>query len=59
MPPPEVGYEIHDASGAVTSQLEIAWPRQQLGVAIAEADLNAASKAGWKVWTMIDALELC
>lgn len=54
---PEVGYDIQNAAKAVVANLEIAWPREKTGIAISAADQDAARKAGWKVYSMIEALE--
>lgn len=54
---PEVGVDVLDASGAVVANLEIAWPERRVGVAIQEEDIEAGNKAGWRVWSMIDALQ--
>ncbi|EAR22190.1 HNH endonuclease signature motif containing protein [Nitrococcus mobilis] len=53
---PEVSYDVQDATKAVVANLEIAWPREKMGVAISAADRDAARKAGWKAFSMIDAL---
>lgn len=53
---PEVGYDVQNAAKAVVANLEIAWPREKIGVAISAADQDAARKAGWKVYSMIEAL---
>jgi hypothetical protein len=54
---PEVGVDILDATDAIVANLEIAWPERRVGVAIQEEDIEAGNKAGWRVWSMIDALQ--
>lgn len=54
---PEVGVDVQDKSHAVVAELEIAWPDTRVGVAISKEDLEAAGRAGWRVWSMIDALQ--
>ena len=54
---PEVGLDVQDGSHAVVASLELAWPNSRVGVAISDKDNEAARKAGWRVWTMIEALQ--
>ncbi len=54
---PEIGYDIKSDLGEVIGNLEIAWPQKMRGVAIAEEDREAAEKAGWRVLSMMDALD--
>ncbi|BCO31187.1 HNH endonuclease [Thiohalobacter sp. COW1] len=54
---PEVGLDVQDSSYAVVANLELAWPETRIGIAISEEDREAARKAGWSVWTMIEALQ--
>jgi hypothetical protein len=56
-PPPEVGYELQRRDGAIAAQLELAWPRRRVGVAVSDEDLEAARAFGWQVYSMPDALE--
>lgn len=53
---PEIGYDIKSDLGEVIGNLEIAWPQKMRGVAISEADRKAAEKAGWRVLSMMGAL---
>lgn len=55
--PPEVGVDVQDSTHAVVAELEIAWPDSKVGVAISDDDREAARKAGWHVWSMVDALQ--
>lgn len=55
--PPEVGFDVQDHSQAVVANLELAWPRAKLGVAIDDEDRENARQQGWTVYTMIAALE--
>lgn len=55
--PPEVGYDVQNETKAVVAELEIAWPREKFGVAIATNDIEAARRAGWTALTMKEALE--
>ncbi|KAA6185300.1 HNH endonuclease [Thiohalocapsa marina] len=57
LPPPWIGYELQDTTWQVVAQLELAWPSQRMGVAIAKDDLIAARKQGWQAWSMVEALE--
>ena len=57
MPPPRIGYEINDATQGLVAELELAWPGRRMGVAISDQDVIAANKKGWRVWSMIEALE--
>ena len=57
MQPPWIGYEINDLNLGVVAELELAWPGRRLGVAIADQDVIAAQKKGWRVCSMIEALE--
>jgi len=54
---PEIGLDIQDAKSAVVANLEIAWPKARVGVAISDEDRAAAEAAGWRVWQMMGALQ--
>ena len=54
---PEVGLDVQDGRSAVVANLEVAWPRAKVGVAITDEDRHAAETAGWRVWEMIAALQ--
>ena len=56
-PVPEVGFDVTDERGEVVANLEVAWPQERRGVAIDESDRTAACKAGWRVQSMMEALE--
>lgn len=47
--PPEVGYPVESTGRTTKAVLELAWPSQTRGVAIAPADIEAARKLGWSV----------
>lgn len=46
---PEVGYEVCKPDQSVAAELEIAWPDKRRGIALSDADLQAASELGWHV----------
>lgn len=46
-PVPEIGLDIKDAKGKVVAELEIAWERARVGVAISAEDRQGAEHAGW------------
>jgi hypothetical protein len=54
---PEVGYELQANDEAIIAELELAWPESKVGVAIGEEDKAVAEKAGWEIWSMIDAID--
>ena len=56
-PAPEIGYDIENERSEVIANLEIAWPGRRAGVAISEADRAAAQKVGWRVQSMMEALD--
>ena len=53
---PEVGEELQDERGRVVAELELAWPLRKVGIAVDKADAVAATKLGWKVYSMRHAL---
>lgn len=53
---PEVGGDVQDQKGKVVAELELAWPHQKVGVAVDKEDAVAATKCGWKVYSMRHAL---
>ena len=55
--PPEVGYEIHEPDGRIIGQLELAWPFERFGIAIAEEDIRIARGQGWQVLSMREAAD--
>ena len=54
---PDIGLDLQDSSGAVIAYLDLAWPKDKVGIAIDENDRAAASKAGWVVYSPIEALD--
>lgn len=53
---PEVGEELQNQGGRVVAELELAWPIKKVGVAVDKEDAIAATKLGWKVYSMRHAL---
>jgi hypothetical protein len=53
---PEVGEELQDERGRVVAELELAWPIKKVGIAVDKDDAVAATKLGWKVYSMRHAL---
>lgn len=53
---PEVGEEIQNDNDEVVAELELAWPLKKVGVAIDKTEAIAATKLGWKVYSMRYAL---
>jgi hypothetical protein len=56
VPLPEVGEEIQNENDEIVAMLELAWPLKKIGIAIDMNDADTASKLGWKVYSMKDAL---
>ncbi|PMR72082.1 HNH endonuclease [Billgrantia endophytica] len=57
LPVPEVGLDLQDDREEVKGMLELAWPRQRLGIAINERDRLHAERLGWKVFSVHEALD--
>lgn len=53
---PEVGEEIENNKQEVVAELELAWPLKKVGIAIDKPEAIAATKQGWKVYSMRHAL---
>jgi hypothetical protein len=53
---PEVGEEIKSNKHEVVAELELAWPLKKVGIAIDKPEAIAATKQGWKVYSMRHAL---
>jgi hypothetical protein len=53
---PEIAHEIRNVKGEVVAELELAWPLKKVGVAIDKSDAIAATKFGWKIYSMRYAL---
>ena len=53
---PEVGEEIQNDKQEVVTELELSWPLKKVGVAVDKTSALAASKQGWKVYSMRHAL---
>ncbi|MEI6896699.1 MAG: HNH endonuclease [Psychromonas sp.] len=58
LPMPEVGLEVSNDQHEVVSELELAWPMKKVGVAVDRDSAIAATKVGWKVFSMRHALSL-
>ncbi len=56
LPMPDVGLEVTNEQNEVVSELELAWPLKKVGVAVDKDSAVAASKVGWKVFSMRHAL---
>lgn len=56
LPMPEVGLEVTNEAHEVVSELELAWPMKKVGVAVDKDSAIAATKVGWKVFSMRHAL---
>ncbi|MBB3190009.1 HNH endonuclease [Halomonas cerina] len=56
-PLPKVGLDIQDGRDAIIANLELAWPSQQIGIAISEADAISAKEQGWRVYRVQLALD--
>ena len=56
LPMPEVGLEVTNEAHEVVSELELAWPMKKVGVAVDKDSAIAATKVGWKVYSMRHAL---
>ncbi|WP_372614671.1 HNH endonuclease [Halomonas sp.] len=57
LPVPEVGLDLQDDTDEVKGMIELAWPRQRLGIAINERDRMHAERLGWKVFSVHEALD--
>jgi len=55
--PPVVGYEVQGSHGRVVAELELAWPGRRSGIALRKDDIEAASAEGWRVQSIMDALQ--
>lgn len=53
---PEVGEEVQNSKSEVVAELELAWPLKKVGVAINKPEAVAATKQGWKVYSMRHAI---
>ena len=51
-PPPEVGFELVGAEGAVLAEAELGWPAHRIAVLLAnqQADVAAFEAAGWQAF---------
>ena len=53
---PEIGYDVWNEKSEIVANLELAWPKEKTGVAVSEEDRVAAIRAGWRVYSMMEAL---
>jgi hypothetical protein len=49
---PEVGEKIENNKHEFVAELELAWPLKKVGIAIDKPEAIAATKQGWKVYSM-------
>lgn len=56
VPYPEIAERIQNSSNETVAELELAWPLKKVGVAVDKSDAIAATKLGWKVYSMRHAL---
>lgn len=56
-PLPEVGVDIQDEREVIVANLELAWPRHRIGIAISEEDAIAAKQQKWRVYSVYGALD--
>lgn len=54
---PEVGFYIANQYSEVGVRVELAWPDQKLGVAIAQNDIDDARECGWRLLTASEFLD--
>lgn len=53
---PHVGEDIKNNKKEIVAGLELAWPLKKVGIAIEKSEAIAASKQGWKIYSMRHAL---
>ncbi|MCF1182630.1 HNH endonuclease [Marichromatium gracile] len=56
-PLPEVGLDIQDERGTIVANIELAWPKAGVGIAISEADASAAKAENWRIYSVEKCLE--
>lgn len=56
-PLPEVGLDIQDHRAVVVANLELAWPKMHVGVAISPEDAKEAREQGWRVFGVAQCLD--
>ena len=49
--------DIFETKSEIIAELELAWPEQKIGIAIGEQDREQAIESGWRIYTMIEAIE--
>ena len=53
-PLPDQPFELEGPRGEVLAQAELAWPKQQLAVALKPGDIQLFTAAGWRCWSLED-----
>lgn len=53
--PPEIGFEFADSRGAVTAEVEAAWPRKKQGIVLTASD--KPQEPGWYFFTLEQVIE--
>ena len=53
---PEVGQKVLNQKKESVAELELSWPYKKIGIAIDKSEAVAATKVGWKVYSMRHAL---
>ncbi|OLO09863.1 hypothetical protein BTW10_17745 [Chromohalobacter japonicus] len=56
-PLPEVGLDIQDERQAIVANLELAWPKAGVGIAISEVDASATKAENWRIYSVEKCLE--
>jgi hypothetical protein len=57
LPRPVTAYDLRDTRGTPIAHLELAWPRQQVGVAIAADARKQANTLSWRTLSLREALD--
>lgn len=56
-PLPEVGLDIQDSQQSIVANLELAWPKRKVAVAISGEDSAGAREQGWRVFNVANCLD--
>ena len=56
IPMPDIGWEVSNELHEVVCELELAWPLKKVGIAVEKDSAVAATREGWKVFSMRHAL---
>lgn len=54
IPPPDVGFELTDATGRVVAEAELAWEANRIAVLLPDREQPAFAAAGWRVFSADD-----